>query len=50
MFQNLEKIEALPEFVTKEHYSDVRNQFNNKPHEKEYPDWYVGDDRIPCEL
>ena len=42
MFQNLEKIETLPEFVTKEHYSDVRNQFNNKPHEKEYPDWYVG--------
>ncbi len=42
MFQNLEKIKTFPEFVTKEHYSDVRNQFNNKPHEQEYPDWYVG--------
>lgn len=40
MFKNLNKIESLPEFVSKEHYSDVRDSFNKK--ENKYEDWYIG--------
>ena len=28
MFKNLNRIQSLPEFITKEHYSDVRECFN----------------------
>lgn len=30
LFQNIDKLEELPEFVTKEHYSEVRDCFNKK--------------------
>ena len=30
LFDNLDKIDSLPEFVTKEHYSEVRNSFNKR--------------------
>jgi DNA adenine methylase len=40
MFQNLDKIQELPDFVTKEHYSEVRDCFNEG--EVYFPDWYIG--------
>ncbi len=40
MFQNLDKIQTLPEFIAKEHYSEVRDYFNVG--EKYFPDWYIG--------
>ena len=40
LFQNLDKVRTLPEFVTKEHYSEVRTCFNKNG--TQFPDWYVG--------
>lgn len=40
MFKNLNQIQNLPEFITKEHYSDVRECFNKGL--STYPDWYIG--------
>lgn len=40
MFNNLDKIHTLPEFVTKEHYSEVRDCFNNN--KTVFDDWYIG--------
>lgn len=40
MFKNLNQIQNLPEFITKEHYSDVRECFNKRL--STYPDWYIG--------
>ena len=40
MFKNLNSIKDLPGFITKEHYSEVRNCFNKEL--LEYPDWYIG--------
>lgn len=40
MFKNLDKLNTLPKFVTKEHYSDVRDCFNKGL--TDYPDWYIG--------
>ena len=40
MFQNLNKIYELPVFITKEHYSEVRDCFNKDSNK--YEDWYVG--------
>lgn len=40
MFKNINQIKKLPEFVTKEHYSDVRDCYNKRLNT--YPDWYVG--------
>lgn len=40
LFNNLDKIQFLPEFITKEHYSLVRECFNQDIHI--YSDWYVG--------
>lgn len=40
LLNNLDKLSTLPEFVTKEHYSDVRDCFNNDS--GKYEDWYVG--------
>lgn len=40
MFQNLDKLSSLPDFITKEHYSEVRDCFNEG--EIYYPDWYIG--------
>ena len=40
MLNNLDKIKDLPPFITKEHYSDVRDCFNEKS--DYYPEWYIG--------
>lgn len=40
LYQNLDKLIQLPEFITKEHYSEVRDCFNNQT--DRYPDWYIG--------
>lgn len=40
MFKNLNQIQNLPEFITKEHYSEVRECFNKGLNT--YPDWYIG--------
>lgn len=40
LMQNLDKINDLPDFITKEHYSDVRSCFNTG--NDRYPDWYIG--------
>lgn len=40
MFQNSDKLSSLPNFITKEHYSEVRACFNGG--EIYYPDWYIG--------
>lgn len=40
MFKNLDKIHILPEFITKEHYSEVRDCFNKGL--ETFPDWYIG--------
>jgi DNA adenine methylase len=40
LYKNLDKIDELPEMVTREHYSDVRDCYN-KGLDK-YPKWYVG--------
>lgn len=40
MYKNLNKIHTLPEFITKEHYSEVRDCFNKKL--DTYDKWYVG--------
>lgn len=40
MFNNLDKMHRLPDFITKEHYSEVRDCFNEG--EVYFPDWYIG--------
>lgn len=40
LYKNLDKLHKLPEFVTKEHYSEVRNCYNSK--DNTFPHWYVG--------
>lgn len=40
LFQNLDKIHTLPELVTKEHYSEVRDCYNKG--KTYFPDWYIG--------
>lgn len=40
LFRNLHKINDLPEYVTKEHYQEVRECFNKNL--KTYPEWYIG--------
>lgn len=40
MFTNLDLIETLPEYISKEHYSNVRECYNNQS--DKYPDWYIG--------
>lgn len=40
LFKNLDRLGELPEFVTKEHYSEVRKCFYNQTHI--YEKWYVG--------
>lgn len=40
LLNNLNKLNELPDFVTKEHYSDVRNCYNKRL--KTYEDWYIG--------
>lgn len=40
LYNDIEKLEELPDFVTKEHYCDVRDCYNHDT--GKYPDWYVG--------
>lgn len=40
IFRNLSQIQDLPDFITKEHYSEVRECFNKGLNI--YPDWYIG--------
>jgi DNA adenine methylase len=40
LFKNYKKIENLPDFITKEHYSEVRNSYNTQ--NKQFEDWYIG--------
>lgn len=40
LFQNLNQIEKLPKTITREHYSEVRECFNNGF--SNYLDWYIG--------
>ena len=40
LFNHLLMVDTLPEFVTKEHYSEVRDCFNNNLHI--FEDWYIG--------
>jgi DNA adenine methylase len=40
LFKNLDKINELPDVITREHYSDVRNSYNKK--DGLYEDWYIG--------
>lgn len=40
LFVNMDKVNTLPEFVTKEHYSQVRECFNKKTNI--FPNWYIG--------
>lgn len=40
LFQNLDKVKALPEFVTKEHYSEVRDCYNKRL--DTFEKWYIG--------
>jgi DNA adenine methylase len=41
LFKNTHKLEELPkDFVTREHYNDVRNSYNTK--DGKYEDWYIG--------
>ncbi len=40
LFQNLDKIKTLPEFITKEHYSEVRDCYNKGL--DTFDKWYIG--------
>lgn len=40
LMQNLDRLSEIPEFVTKEHYSEVRDCFNNNL--DTFEDWYIG--------
>lgn len=40
LFQNLDKINHLPNFISKEHYSEVRECFNKG--KSNFPEWYIG--------
>lgn len=40
LFNNLEQVKTLPEFIDKEYYSKIRDCFNNDLNT--YPDWYIG--------
>lgn len=41
--KNLDKLSQLPkDFVTREHYSDVRNAYHKRKDHKEFEDWYIG--------
>ena len=40
LYNNLDKINDIPDFITKAHYSEVRDCFNKKL--DTYPKWYIG--------
>lgn len=40
LLQNLNRINELPEFVSKKHYTEVRDCYNHK--DSSFEDWYIG--------
>lgn len=40
LYQNLDKLQTLPDFITHDHYSDVRTSYNKK--DNRFPKWYIG--------
>ena len=40
LLKNQDKVKTLPDFITREHYSKVRDSYNNQTNV--YPDWMVG--------
>ena len=42
LLQNLDKLHTLPQIITKEHYSDVRDCYNTGNKNVKYEDWYIG--------
>lgn len=40
LLSNLDKINTLPEFISKEHYSEVRTSYNLS--DNKFEDWYIG--------
>lgn len=40
LYENLDKIDSLPNFVSKEHYTEVRNCYNTDS--DTFEEWYVG--------
>lgn len=40
LYNNLEKLSKLPDMVTKEHYSKVRECYNSET--QDFEDWYIG--------
>ena len=40
LYQNLDKLDTLPDEVSREHYGEVRDCYNKKT--DEYEDWYIG--------
>lgn len=40
LFKNLHRLKELPEHITREHYSEVRNCYNIQS--QEFEDWYIG--------
>lgn len=41
LFKHRDKLNSLPEIVTKEHYSECRQAYYDKDFSK-YPQWYIG--------
>ena len=40
LLKNRDKVKTLPDFISKDYYSEVRNAFNNQT--EIYPDWIIG--------
>lgn len=40
LYKNLDKLSLLPDFVSREHYSDVRTAYNTKS--SKFENWYIG--------
>ena len=40
LYENLDKVKTLPDFISKEHYSEVRDCYNKKL--DKFEDWYIG--------
>lgn len=40
LYKNLDKVESLPEYISREHYAEVKNCF--RADSGIFPDWYVG--------
>ena len=40
LYRNLDKLSLLPDFVSRDHYSEVRTAYNTK--NNKFEDWYIG--------